>query len=125
MGLGIKVLVRHPRGEEDLMCPSAWCDVCGEELNDDPQDGFTDVYAYVPPPRGTGEATAFFNGETHVPMRLVHGGRCYESLSDENGLALPHMPTNWLIVGLASNICGTNDKKTWGKLWDHVTNFGL
>src|SRR5215216_3991011 len=125
MGLGVKVLVRHPDGEPDLLCPAAWCDICGEELAGDTQDGFSDVYAFTPPPLGTDEERDFHEGKAHVSMYLVHGGRCFEALRDENGLTLPHMPTDWLIVHLAQNMGKGTREQDWIRLHRHVMRSGI
>jgi hypothetical protein len=116
VGLGIKVVVRHHEGEEDLLCPSAWCDVCGEELVGETQDGFSDMYAFVHPSPDGESYKDFREGRGHVPMLLVHGGRCFESIRDEEGHTLPHMPTDYLIVHLSQNMGKGTSEEDWLKL---------
>jgi|SRR5215210_8812012 len=120
MGLGVKVLVRHPEGEPDLLCPTAWCDVCGKELTGESQDGCSDVYAYVSPNPDEDGADDFYEGRTHVPLYLAHGGRCYESMRGKDGFTLSHMPTDWLIVHLAQNMGKGMTAQEWSKLYRWV-----
>lgn len=119
------MLVRHPDGQPDLLCPTAWCDVCGEEMTGHDQDGYSDVYAYVSPDPRDEANKDFYEGRGPVPCYLVHGGRCYESMRDKNGHTLPHMPSDFLIVHLAQNMGKGTSEEDWLELHRWVTSMNM